>query len=81
MFGIDGDGLLLCGGDERAPGQMVGFPEEAAGGLMNGGDGGLVEEVFLDAGQGEMMFEVLFHMVSIDPFEMASGDDSGGQGL
>jgi hypothetical protein len=30
---------LLGGGDERVPGQMVGFTEETAGSLLDGRDG------------------------------------------
>ena len=60
---------------------MIGLSEEAAGSLMDGGDGGLIEEVVLDACDGEMVAEVVLHILAVDAFEMASGDDSGGEGL
>jgi len=48
---------------------------------MDCGDGGLVEEVFLDPGDGEVVPEVLLHILTVDPFQMATGHDAGGQGL
>lgn len=55
MFCVDGDGLFFGCGDEGSPGKMISFAEEAAGCLMDRRDGGLIEEVFVDAGDGEVV--------------------------
>ena len=55
MFCVDGDGLLLRCSDEGSPGKMIGFAEQSPGSLMDRGDGGLIEEVFLNAGDGEVV--------------------------
>ena len=62
--------------DERAPCQVVRFPKESAGALMNGRDGGFLEKIPVRTGDFEMMPEVLFHFPSVDAFQMASGHDS-----
>ena len=81
MFCVDGNGLLLGCSDEGSPGKMIGFAEETAGCLMDSGDGGLIEEVFLDAGDSEVVTEVALHIFTINPVEMTAGDDSGCQRL
>ena len=81
MFCVDDNGLLLSGSDEGASGKMISFAEEAAGCLMDSRDGGLIEEVFLDAGDSEVVTEVALHIFTVDPIEMAAGDDSGCQRL
>ncbi len=81
MFRVDGNGLLLSCGDEGPSGKMIGFAKEAAGCLMDSRDGGLIEEVFVDAGDSEMVAEVALHVFTVDPIEMTAGDDSGSQGL
>src|SRR4030043_1418742 len=48
---------------------------------MDGGEGGGVEEVFLDPCDGQMVSEVLLHILVIDSFKMATGHDTGCQGL
>ena len=81
MFCVDGNGLFLSSGDEGSPGKMIRFAEEAAGCLMDRGDGGLIEEVFVDAGDSEVVAEVALHIFTVDPIEMTAGDDSGCQRL
>ena len=48
---------------------------------MDGGEGRVVEEVFLDPCDGQMVSEVLLHVLVIDSLQMATGYDTGGQGL
>ncbi len=43
---------------------------------MDGDGGCLLKEVVFDAGDGEVVSEILFHILFCDPFQMASGDDS-----
>ena len=43
---------------------------------MDGGDGSLVKEIFLDPGDREAMSEVVFHLLSINPLKMATGYNS-----
>lgn len=52
MVGTDRRGLIMSGGDEGASGQMVGFTEQTAGPLVNGGNGCFVKEGALYAGYG-----------------------------
>ncbi len=79
MLRGNGCGLLLGRCDESAPGQVVGFPEETSGTLMDSSDGGLIEEVLLYPGDGEMMPEIVLHVLAIDPIQVASGHDAGCQ--
>ena len=44
MLGGNAHRFLAAGDDKGAPGQMVCFSEQPAGALMDGGDGGLIEE-------------------------------------
>ena len=81
MLGGYGGGLLFGRGDESASGQVVCFPEEATGALVDCSDGSLIKEVLFHPGDGEMMSEVVFHVLAVDSVQMASGHDSGGQGL
>ena len=48
---------------------------------MDGGEGGGVEEVFLDPSDGQMVSEVVLHVLVTDSLQMATGDDTGGEGL
>ena len=68
--------LVLSGGDEGASGQMVGFSEQSSGALVNGGDSCFVKEGRLDAGDGQVMIQIHFHILAVDALQMASGDDS-----
>ena len=64
-------------GNKSASGQIVGFSEEAARSLMDGGDGGSFKGIVLESGDFEMMCEVTFHSLPIHRLEVASGHDSG----
>ena len=44
---------------------------------MDGGDGGWIEEIFLDPCDGQMVSEVLIHVLMIDSPQMATGYDTG----
>ena len=76
MFGGYGYGLILSGGDERTSGQMVCFSEEAPGTLVNGGDGRFIEGIGFDPRNGQVMCYVGLHALTMDPLQMASGNDS-----
>ena len=67
--------FLIGRRDESSAGQVVCFSKESARALVNGGDGGFLKEVLLCSGDFEMMAEVLFHLPSIDAFQVASGHD------
>jgi len=60
---------------------MISFAEEATGCLMDSRNGGLIEEVFVDAGDSEVVAEVALHVFTVDPIEMTARDDSGCQRL
>ena len=60
---------------------MISFAKEAPGCLLDSRDGVLIEEVFVDAGDGEVVAEVVLHVFTLDPIEMTAGDDSGCQRL
>ena len=80
MFGSDGHGLLICRCDQCASCQVVGFSEQAAGALVNGGKGRIVKKGVFDAGEGEVVGEIFLHLFSVHGLQVASGDDSGSQG-
>jgi hypothetical protein len=80
MVGGDDLGLLGSRGDEGASGQVIGFAEEAAGSLLDGGDCGLLQRIGFQASQSQMMSQVVGHFLPGHTLEMAAGDDSGSQG-
>ena len=45
MFGGDREGLLGRSGNQSSTGQVIGFTKEAAGALLDSGDGCLVQGV------------------------------------
>ena len=47
--------LLGSRGDQGASGQVIGFPEETSGSLMNSGDGLLTEEAMVNACNFQVM--------------------------
>src|ERR671919_302647 len=49
------------------------------GALLDGGDGWWGEELSFHSGDTEVMGEVELHLLEVDPFEMASGDDARSQ--
>jgi len=80
MFRGDQLGFLMGGSDEGSPSEVVGASQEAAGALLDGGDGIGGEERLRDAGDLEMVVEVGFHVGPGDAVQMGAGDDSGGEG-
>jgi len=80
MVGGDGRCLFMSGGDEGASGEVVCFSEQAAGSLVDGGDGGFVEERCFDAGDVQVVIQVSFHSLAIDAYEMSFGYYSRGKG-
>ena len=81
MFCGDDHGLFFSCGDEGSSGEVIGSSEESSRSLMDGGKCCVVEEVFLDPCDGQMVSEVLLHVLVIDTFQMAAGYDTGGQRL
>lgn len=81
MFGAHHGRVAFGGSDDGASGQIVGLAVETAGALVDGGDGSVVEEHAIDAGDGQVMAQILLHGALVDPFEVAFGDHAGGQGL
>ena len=80
MFGGDQLAFFRRGGDERAPGQVVGSAEEPPGALMDGGDGLFGEEGLFHSGDFEVVVEVAFHILAVDPFQVGPSDYPGRQG-
>ena len=76
MLGVDSHGLRSRSGNKGISGQMVSLPEQSPGALVDSGNSGVIEEVFFNSRNGQMMFEVLFHIFSVDAFQMAPGHDS-----
>lgn len=79
---VRGDELAFFGGggDEGAPGQVIGPAEESAGSLVDGRNGLFGEERLFDAGDFQVVVEVEFHLLAVDPFQMGSGYHSGRKG-
>jgi len=80
MVRCDGGALLSCCCDQGASGQVICLPEDAPGALVDSGEGGWIKGSFLYSCDGQMMFDVVFHVLAINPFQMATGHDTGGQG-
>jgi len=81
MFSSDGERLLCSGGDQSSPGQVIGFAEEAAGALLNSGDGRIFQGIGFQTGQGQMMSQIVFHFLTGDAFQVTAGQDTGSQGM
>ena len=79
MFGGDEEGVLDSGGDKSPPGQVIGFTKKATRTLKDSGNGRIIEGVSFEAGQEQMVSEILFHFLTRDPFEMKAGQDAGSQ--
>jgi len=62
-----------------AAGEVVGFSEQASRALVDGGDGGVIEEHALHPGNGEVVAQVVVHGFLVDAFEVAFGHDAAGQ--
>jgi hypothetical protein len=76
MVSRDRQGLVMSGGDEGSSGQMVSLSEQPSGALVDGGDGRFIKEGRFYAGDGQVMLQVHFHILAVDAFQIASGDDS-----
>jgi hypothetical protein len=81
MFRCDGDTLLSCCCDQGASGKMICLSKEASGTLADGGEGSRIEGVFLHPCDGQMMPDVVLHVLAVDALQMAAGHNTGGQGL
>jgi hypothetical protein len=46
---------------------------------MNGGDGGFIEERLFDAGQFQVMEQILLHALYIQALKMCATDHPGGE--
>jgi len=76
MFRTDNAEFFVCGGDERAASEGVGPSQESAGVLVDGEDGLVREQAVIDAGNFQVMMEVIGHFVEFEAVEMGSSDDS-----
>lgn len=77
MFSGDLLALFIGGGDQSAASEVVGSSKQAAGALLDSGDGLGREELGFDSGDGQVVGEVGLHLIEVDPFKVASGDDAG----
>ena len=76
MLGADGHGFFFCRNDQGPAGEVVGFSQKPPGALVDGGDGGVIEEVAGNPCDGQVVLEVELHLLSVEAFEVAAGDDA-----
>src|SRR6056297_2859809 len=79
VLGSDCQGLLGSGGNQRAPGQMIGFAIKPPGALVDGGNGGRIIQVSFNTGNLQVMADIGFHPLPVNSFQMAPGHHPGGQ--
>jgi len=79
MVGVDSHGFIFCGDDDGAAGKMVGFSEQASGTLLDSGNGCFIEDVVFNPCDGEVVIEVLLHLLTGYAFEVATSHDTGCQ--
>ena len=77
MVGGDSHGFILGRDNYGSPGQVVSFPEEAAGALMDGGHRGFIEDVVRNPTNAEVVLQVFVHLAAGDPLQVAAGYDPG----
>ena len=80
MFCGDDQGLFFGCGDEGASGEVIGSSEESPRALMDGGKGCGVEVVFLNPCDGQMVSEVVLHVLVTNSLQVAAGYDTRGKG-
>ena len=79
MFRGDLLAFFIGSGDQSAASEMVGSSKQACGALLDGGDGLGREELSFHSGNGQVVGEVVLHLIEVDAFEMASGHNPGGK--
>ena len=77
MLGTDLGAFFRGGGDQGSPGQMVGFAEEAAGALVDGGYRLLAKNRVIQPGDSQVMVQVILHALPVYSLQVTSGDDPG----
>ncbi len=80
MFGGDQLTFFCSGGDEGAPGKVIGSAEEPPGTLMDGGDRLFGEEGLFHPGDFQVVVEVALHILSVHPFEVGASHDPRREG-
>ena len=80
MFGGDDLTFFRSGGDEGTSGEVIGSAEEAAGALMDGGDGLFGEEGLFHPGDFQVVIEVAFHIFAVHSFQMGPSHHPGREG-
>ena len=81
MVGVNQRGLIRSSGNQSASGQMICFSEQSAGTLMDSGHCILIKKVLFNAGDGQVMFEVILHSGKIGALQVTAGHNSGSQRL
>ena len=76
MVGMDRHGSLFCGDNDGASGQVVGFSEQSTGTLLDSGNGCFIEDVVFNPRDGEVVLEVLLHLLAGYAFEVAASHDT-----
>ena len=74
MLGGDDGGLLGGSGHEGATGDVVGAAQRAAGRLMDGGEGLLVEELGAASGDTQVVAQVVTHLAELQRLQVGTGD-------
>lgn len=77
VFGAYLGAFFRGGGDQSASGQMVGFAEEAAGALVDGGHRLLAENRVIQPGDSQVMIQVILHALAVYSLQMTPGNDPG----
>ncbi|OQC73214.1 MAG: hypothetical protein BWX44_01570 [Spirochaetes bacterium ADurb.Bin001] len=79
MFRRDDLTFFPGGADERPLGQEIGPAQQTAGALMNGQKRLVGKQLFLDAGDFQVMLDITGHVFVLEPVKMAFAEYSGGQ--
>ncbi len=76
MLGANSDALILSGGDKRASGQVIGFPEQACRSLVDGCNRRFLEKIALYPGKLEVMRQINFHLPAVGALKVGACNDS-----
>jgi len=80
MVGCDQLAFFCSGGDEGAPGEVIGSAEETSGSLMDSGDGLFGEKGLFHPGDVQVVVEVALHILAVHPFQVGPSHHPGREG-
>ena len=76
MLGADFLRFFAGRSQQCSPGQVVGFTEQTAGTLMDGGDRLIIEGGVFEPCDSQVVGQIALHSLSVDLLQVASGDDA-----